>query len=71
MSSINDLEVEFLVQELGVPTMMYNDGWYKWLGTKGQTGSYNDRWFGYLGSKGLTGSYNDRLTTAFCTSVFT
>jgi len=68
--SLNDTEVQFLVNELGAPTQLYNDAWFKWLGTKGQTGSYNDRWFGYLGVIGITGSLNDRLTKAFCGSLF-
>ena len=68
--SLNDLEVEFLITQNGVPTLFHNDGWYTWLGAKGQTGSYNDRWFSYLGSIGITGSLNDRMEEAFCDSLF-
>jgi hypothetical protein len=70
VGTINDLEVQFLVQELGAPSTTYNDGWFAWLGGKGFTGAYNDRWYKYLGSLGLTGGLNDRLNKAFCSSLF-
>ena len=70
MATLNDNEVAFLIQELGTPSLQFNDGWYQWLGTKGQTGAYNDRWMGYLGSLGITGALNDRMKTAFCDNLF-
>ena len=70
MGTVNDLEVVFLVQELGVPSAAYNDGWNRWLGDKGFTGNYNDRWYRYLGSLGITGGLADRINKAFCNSLF-
>ena len=70
MQTLNDMEVKFLIMELGKPSLQYNDGWYEWLGTKGQTGAYNDRWFHYLGGLGISGALNDRMKTAFCDSLF-
>ena len=70
MSNFNDSEVKYLVALLGKPSLQYNDGWYEWLGTKGQTGAYNDRWYNYLGTKGATGALNDRFKQAFCGGLF-
>lgn len=66
MGTINDLEVQFLVQELGTLGAAYNDGWYKWLGQQGYTGAYNDRKFAYLGSLGHKGSLTDRRNKFYC-----
>ena len=68
MGTINDLEMQFLIQELGIPSSTYNDGWYKWLGTQGASGAYNDRWCQYLRGLGLRGGLNDRLNKFFCGS---
>jgi|TARA_B110000908_G_scaffold69152_1_gene83466 hypothetical protein len=68
MATLNDMEITFLVTELGKPSLQFNTGWYEWLGSKGKTGSYNDRWASYFEGLGIQGSLNDKMREFFCES---